>query len=269
MTRNYGVLVLLAIVLIGVTGCPTSDNNSNPTLTEISAHYTGTENIYTDTPLDDLKSDLTVTATYSNNTSNILSATDYTLSGTLTEGISTITVTYRDKTTTFDVTVSARNPTESPSMQVYNSDKTTEYDGEDLDFYIQDDTEKKVTATIKGGKLVITYSPLPESCSLSNVGEANQTLFSSATQISTNSLKYFEIILISSDSTKRLRYFSIESQDSQIRIVYFNENATFVSGGSSTTYDYTVKQGWNFVLRGAWTDPEHFKENYLWVVTQS
>jgi Bacterial Ig-like domain (group 3). len=46
---------------------------------------------------------LTVTATYSASTT--ATVTDYTLSGTLTEGTSTITVSYGGKTTTFSVTV--------------------------------------------------------------------------------------------------------------------------------------------------------------------
>lgn len=55
--------------------------------------------------LDELKQYLTVTATYSDETT--ATVTDYTLSGTLTAGTSTITVLYGGKTDTFDVVVSA------------------------------------------------------------------------------------------------------------------------------------------------------------------
>ena len=75
------------------------------TLSSISAVYTqGDTIVYPNTSLDNLKSNLVVTATYSDNNTNTI--TDYVLSGTLTVGTSTITVTYNGKTTTFDVTVS-------------------------------------------------------------------------------------------------------------------------------------------------------------------
>lgn len=72
-------------------------------LTSISAVYTQSKVIYTDSSLDDLKSDLVVTAYYNNGTSSPV--TTYVLGGELTVGTSTITVTYGGKTTTFEVTV--------------------------------------------------------------------------------------------------------------------------------------------------------------------
>lgn len=78
------------------------------TLTGIDAVFTqGSATIYDTDTLNDLKQYLTVTATYSDSTTETLDDTDYTLSGTLEAGTSTITVTYNDKTTTFDVTVIA------------------------------------------------------------------------------------------------------------------------------------------------------------------
>lgn len=62
--------------------------------------------VYPTTSLDSLKSNLVVTANYSDDTSEIV--TGYTLSGTLSVGISIITVTYSGKTTTFNVTVSEK-----------------------------------------------------------------------------------------------------------------------------------------------------------------
>lgn len=74
------------------------------TLTGITAVYTqGSKIIYPSASLDDLKTNLVVTATYSDSTTATVS--DYTLSGALTIGTSTITVTYQEKTTTFTVTV--------------------------------------------------------------------------------------------------------------------------------------------------------------------
>ena len=73
-------------------------------LVSISAVYTQSGAVYETDALDDLKDDLVVTALMSDQTTRPV--TDYTLSGTLTEGTSTITVTYEGKTTTFTVTVS-------------------------------------------------------------------------------------------------------------------------------------------------------------------
>lgn len=75
-------------------------------VTSISAVFDADgETIYTDDALDDLKQYLTVTASYSNGTSAEVS--DYTLSGELNAGQSTITVAYGGKTTSFNVTAVA------------------------------------------------------------------------------------------------------------------------------------------------------------------
>lgn len=72
-------------------------------LNSISAVYTQSGTVYDTDTLDDLKADLVVTANYSDGTS--ATVTGYTLSGTLAEGASTITVSYGGKTATFSVTV--------------------------------------------------------------------------------------------------------------------------------------------------------------------
>ena len=74
-------------------------------LVSISAVYTQTKTIYNTDDLDKLKSDLVVTAHMSDSTTQTV--TNYALSGTLTVGTSTITVSYDGKTTTFTVTVTA------------------------------------------------------------------------------------------------------------------------------------------------------------------
>ena len=75
-------------------------------LVSISAVYTQSGTVYDTDSLNSLKSDLVVTALYSDASTATISA--YTLSGTLTAGTSTITVAYSGKTTTFNVTVSQR-----------------------------------------------------------------------------------------------------------------------------------------------------------------
>jgi hypothetical protein len=78
-------------------------------LSGLTAEYTGTTHVYPFTPLDSLKDHLAVTAQYNDGTSATLDAKDYTLSGNLTAGTSTITASYTEggatKTDTFDVTV--------------------------------------------------------------------------------------------------------------------------------------------------------------------
>ena len=75
------------------------------TLSSISAVYTQSGTVYDTDSLDNLKADLVVTATYSDSSTATIPSTDYTLSGTLTVGTSTITVAYSGKTDTFNVTV--------------------------------------------------------------------------------------------------------------------------------------------------------------------
>lgn len=78
-----------------------------PGLVSIDAVFTQGANIVLDTDsLNTLKQYLVVTATYDGGVTEVVPSTDYTLSGTLTRGTSTITATYAGKTDTFNVTVS-------------------------------------------------------------------------------------------------------------------------------------------------------------------
>lgn len=73
-------------------------------LLSITAVFTQGQNVVYDTDsLETLKQYLVVTAHYDDNTDTIVS--DYTLSGTLAVGTSTVTVSFGGKTTTFTVTV--------------------------------------------------------------------------------------------------------------------------------------------------------------------
>jgi len=84
-------------------------------LVSISAVYTQSGTVYDTASLEDLKPDLVVTANFPDGTSQTV--TTYTLSGTLAEGTSTITVAYGGKATTFNVIV-----TEEPrnAFKFYN-----------------------------------------------------------------------------------------------------------------------------------------------------
>lgn len=96
-------------------------------LSYITCVYTQSGVVYDTASLDSLKSDLVVTAHYDNGTTQTV--TTYTLSGTLTEGTSTITVAYGGKTTTFNVTVS----TFSTAPRIAEYDKVIHSDGQTKD----------------------------------------------------------------------------------------------------------------------------------------
>lgn len=98
-----------SVITVAYEGKTTTFNvtvTAPATLSSITAVYTQSGTVYDTDSLDSLKTDLVVTAVYSDSTTQAVASTDYTLSGTLTEGTSTITVSYGGKTTTFTVTVS-------------------------------------------------------------------------------------------------------------------------------------------------------------------
>ena len=99
------------------------------TLSRISATYNqGSTKVYPSTSLDTLKTNLIVKAIYSDNSEDVV--TTYNLSGTLSVGTSTITVTYSNKTTTFNVNVSEEQvPTKTLSSisAVYTQGSTVVY----------------------------------------------------------------------------------------------------------------------------------------------
>lgn len=102
------------------------------TLSSISAVYTQSGTVYDTDTLDSLKADLVVTAHYSDSSTQTVPSADYTLSGTLTAGISAITVAYGGKTTTFNVTVSASASLSSISA-VFTQGSNIVYDTDSLD----------------------------------------------------------------------------------------------------------------------------------------
>lgn len=89
----------------GLTTTFTVNVTARPTLSSISAVYTQSGAVYNTDTLDSLKADLVVTAAYSDSSTQTVPAADYTLSGTLTAGTSTITVSYGGKTDAFTVYV--------------------------------------------------------------------------------------------------------------------------------------------------------------------
>jgi len=76
------------------------------TVSSISAVYTQTGTVYDTDSLDSIKADLVVTATYTDTSTETVPASSYTLSGSMTHGTQTITVSFGGKTTTFTVVIS-------------------------------------------------------------------------------------------------------------------------------------------------------------------
>lgn len=97
-----------------------SGGSPSPTLSSITAVFNqGSATIYDTDTLDSLKQYLTVTATYDD--SSTATVTAYTLSGTLTVGTSTITVTYQGKTDMFNVTVSSDTEWDANPTLLYDA----------------------------------------------------------------------------------------------------------------------------------------------------
>lgn len=107
MSVNEGRVIDIHALINILFDQATSKDPDEPviSLVAITAAYSQSGAVYPDTPLNDLKDDLVVTAIYSDESTEVLQPSDYTLSGTLTVGTSVITVSYRGKTTTFNVTV--------------------------------------------------------------------------------------------------------------------------------------------------------------------
>ncbi len=111
-------------------------------VTSITAVFTqGSAVIYDTDSLDTLKQYLTVTATYADSTT--ATVTDYTLSGTLTVGTSTITVSYGGKSDTFTVTVTqgATNTT----AQIATENYVLAHQNEEPNYYNYSQTNGGIT----------------------------------------------------------------------------------------------------------------------------
>lgn len=136
-------------------------------LTSISATYTQSGTVYDTDDLDDLKSDLVVTATWSDSTTSTVSSNDYMLSGTLTSGTSTITVSYGGCTDTFNVTVvglSSITATYTQSGTVYDTDSLDDLKSDLVVTAHYDDSSSAVvttytlSGTLSAGTSTITVS---------------------------------------------------------------------------------------------------------------
>lgn len=129
------------------------------TLTGISAVYTQSGTVYDTDTLDSLRSDLAVTASYDDSTTRTI--TDYTLSGTLTEGTCTITVSYGGYTDTFSVSVTARK------VFIYHFDNSLQSSG-NSDMGLSASTESYDTGHFSNAVKVSSLANIPYAVNISS-----------------------------------------------------------------------------------------------------
>ena len=185
-------------------------------LLSIEATYTQSGTVYDTDSLDDLKSDLVVMGTYSD--SRTLPITGYTLSGTLTVGTSTITVSYGGFTDTFTVTVSR-----APVMPLYNWDLTSS-----LTDTVGGITATLLTATFTSGTGVVFSDAERQYLSFGQVYSRNRT---------------YEIDVLEIGAT---------SGTGHRRLLSFGTNTTVSSGGACFLNTKTKGYGWKFYSGSAW-----------------
>ena len=207
------------------------------TVSSISCVYTQSGVVYNTDALDSLKSDLVVTANWTDGTQSTV--TTYTLSGTLTVGTSTITVAYNGKTTTFTVTVT------SFIDQYVTTDLAHFWDG----IVNTPDGHDSSTTTwydlIGTNNLVNTntgtYSWDESGINFTNV--QNQE-FEGAETSDTCGGKTVEIVLVPSESQSTIVltpfYDSSHAEDAYGKICIFSDNTFNVVGKSSNTYSTGV-----------------------------
>lgn len=171
-------------------------------LQSISAVYTQSGTVYDTDSLDSLKADLVVTALYGDGSTQTVPAESYTLSGTLTEGTSTITVSYGGKTATFDVVVSV-GWRYVPSMGKLSKQRF-------IDNYSQG-TLTQLTETVTAGLLRLYYT---------NAQSGKNQMFKFVPTAFTEKA-YFKIVFkmvgtnSASASASNLGYFTFRTSDGE------------------------------------------------------
>ncbi|MGI6752046.1 MAG: bacterial Ig-like domain-containing protein [Anaerovoracaceae bacterium] len=110
----------------------------------------GSTAVYPSTSLDSLKSMLTVTANYNDGSFGIVEGGDYTLSGTLSAGASTISVSYGGMTAEFTVNVTAKaletiSISKQPDKTTYIEGQSFEAAGMEVTAHYNDGTSQIVT----------------------------------------------------------------------------------------------------------------------------
>lgn len=200
-------------------------------LTNISAVYTQSGTVYDTDSLDSLRTDLVVTAHYSNSTSEIVTA--YTLSGTLTEGTSTITVSYGGKTTTFNVTVSTLSYITNGLIHRWDGIDNTA-SGHDSSVTVWEDLVGSNDLTMHSSE----YATWTDNA-LSLAGNNAQYLDCVGGQIGTAEATVEVVISPQTSATAQLIVFFGSNQRSAC---YYSDKTFSMNGASSQTYPIGVSE---------------------------
>ena len=227
--------------------------DAEPTISSISAVYTqGNTVVYPTTSLDSLKNNLVVTANYTNSTSTTV--TGYTLSGTLTEGTSTITVTYSGKTTTFNVNVSPEQSSVAVTGVTINETASIEV-SKSISLIASispsEATDKTVRWNVDNANCTITPNGL--SCTIKGVTEG-----SSIVTVTTNDGNYSDTctititpkqsISIPTENLIRNYDFTTYSDgiiEDKVGGLNINPTGTVVNNGLLLSSDLNVKEAWD------------------------
>ena len=156
-------------------------------------------------------------------------------------------------------------PQTSKPMQVYQSDRVTQYTGSDNVFMrfrndFSDPWTEIITATITNGQLVITYNPVP---SQFLTDDFSDSLGSSA---SSNTADMLVASINNLRKEGNFLNFMNTTDTKNIRIVYFNKAGSLTRDG----HVYNVRQGWNFINlwpgeEGISQDPTYwYPEYFFW-----
>ena len=206
-------------------------------LVSISCVYTQSGTVYDTDSLDSLKSDLVVTAHMSDSTTQTVTA--YTLSGTLTQGTSTITVSYGGKTTTFNVTVTA-------SPQYVTDGLIAYWDGIDNTGSGHDSSALKWVDLVNGYELNLretTYTTWGTDC-INFAGDKTQGLYTDTQLWTKSSTATIEFVLKpEATSTQVVGNFDVDatgtsgvSNKTSRRFVLYADNTIGFRGASGNTY---------------------------------
>ena len=229
------------------------NTDAEPTISSISAVYTqGNTVVYPTTSLDSLKNNLVVTANYTNSTSTTV--TGYTLSGTLTEGTSTITVTYSGKTTTFNVNVSPEQSSVAVTGVTINKTASIEV-GKSISLIASispsEATDKTVTWNVDNANCTITPNGL--SCTIKGVTEGSSivtviTEDGNYTDSCTVTITAKQEVSIPTENLIRNYDFTtytdgiVEDKAGGLNV---NPTGTVVNNGLLLSNDLNVKEAWD------------------------
>lgn len=196
-------------------------------LSSISAVYTQSGTVYDTDSLDDLKTDLVVTAHYDDNSTQTI--TTYTLSGTLTTGTSTVTVSYGGKTTTFTVTVTETSYVTDGLIHYYDAISNTS-NGHDSTSTVWDDLVGTDDLTMNNS----AYASW-ESNALMLAGDYRQYLVGSETPL-TSGGHTFEVVFKTDEAQASTLVNAFSGSSNCGKAIIYSDGTFNVNGSVTTAY---------------------------------